>query len=96
MVIKMYEKIEEKINNLFIGKTKRRVKNIVKMLNQFQINNSFIDIEGEIRNAIIRYCVKEYSTLPKEFLKKVIKNKYFCGITIENKIIYLTFIVPYF
>jgi hypothetical protein len=89
----MEKELEEKINNLFVGKTKRKVKTIIKMLNSFSINLK-IDVEGGLKNAIIK-CYIKTSTIPKEFLKTVIRNKYFCGITIDEGI-YLTFIIPYY
>jgi hypothetical protein len=90
------EEIFKKIDDLFIGKTKRKVKNVVKMLNQFSnIVNLKIDVEGKLKYAVVKAYVSIDFTLPKEFLKVIIKNKYFCGITISKQI-FLTFIIPYF
>jgi hypothetical protein len=94
----MEKELEEKINNLFVGKTKRKVKNIVKMLNTFQhIVNLKIDVKGDLKYAIVKAYINKYDfTLPKEFLKSITKNKYFTGIITEKQGIYLTFIIPYF
>jgi hypothetical protein len=91
----MSEELEKKINDLFYGKTKRKVKNVVKMLNSFSsVINLKIDIEGTLKYAIVKAYLNS-PILPKEFLKVVIKNKHFCGITISKQI-FLTFIIPYF
>jgi hypothetical protein len=94
------KELEEKISE-YPARTRIKLRNLINKLKVYPFISE-MSIEWNIKyGVILKAFIKCDSTLPKEFLRSVVKNKHFCGLTIEyvhkdfRHYYYLTFMVPY-